>query len=136
MDPPEYNQINYPIYKLDLTDFLTNVCYKQQYFLNYKTISSFHNLPHNDDKVLIYDYGTLLDVDLHKYPQLVKYVVSAIMEHIPIDWIIKIDDQGHIYYENNSLSETSKMHPMTDYYTNIIKLKKKSIKKKKSCNIM
>jgi hypothetical protein len=140
MDPPDYNRIQSNIihlsHQLDLTDFLTNVYYKQQYFLNYKTVSSFDNIPQSDDKVTIYDYGSLLEVDLYKFPHLLIYVIGAITERTPSDWCIRVNDKGHIYYQNNSIAETLLMHPMTSYYTNMIKQKKKSFKKKKRCSIM
>ena len=139
MELPSYEQsvyLNMGYNNWDLEDFITNIRYNRDVFMNYITISSFVNFPNNEHKPLIYNYGKLLNVNLKKYPQLLKYVLIAIIEKVPEDWVEKIDTNGCIYYENKHLYETTRIHPMTNYYQELIREKKKNIKKKKSCSIM
>jgi hypothetical protein len=139
MELPSYEQyeyLNMGYNNWNLEDFITNIRYNRDVFMNYITISSFVNFPNNEHKPLIYNYGKLLNVNLKKYPQLLKYVITAIIENVPEDWVEKIDTNGCIYYENKHLHETTRVHPMTNYYHELIREKKKNINKKKSCSIM
>lgn len=138
MDLPSYNQslywgVNYN--NLNFNDLVTSARYNRDALQNYITISSFTHFPNNKHRLLLYDYGKLLNVNLMKYPKLMKYVLTAILEKTPEDWNEIIDDNGCIYYQNKILYETSRVHPMTKYYYDLIQEKKKRIKKK-SCTIM
>ena len=143
MELPSYEQSEYfgfgynNLNNLNLEDLITNIRYNRYVFMNYITISCFTNFPNNEHKSLIYNYGKLLDVNLKKYPQLLKFVLTAILEKVPEDWVEIIDTNGCIYYQNKILYETTRMHPMTNYYQELIREKKNNIKKKKKyCTIM
>ena len=141
MELPTYEQAQYNTYintvNFDLEDFYTNVRYNRNNLLNYITVSDFTAFPHNSDKVLVYDYGKLLNINLKKYPTLFKYVLNAMVEDISESWNEMIDTYGRIYYQHKYLSETIRCHPMNVYYSNLIREKKKRIQKRKnSCSIM
>ena len=145
MDPPSYTQAmaneynSQVIYKqqvqpveqtnihYNLTDLYTNLRSQKDHYINLLYIKSFKDIP-SSDKNLIKMYGKYLGVNLKKHPLLLKYVLSAIIEPLPSNWIESIDSSGTIYYFNRILSETRWRHPCEDAYKTIIKNKIKETK--------
>ena len=122
VEPVEPINIHY-----NLSNLYTNLRSKKDYYNNLLYVNSFKDIP-SSDKELIKMYGKYLGVNLRKYPYLLKYVLSSIIEPLPSNWEECVDYEGNIYYLNKTLSETKWRHPCEDHYKTTIKNKIKETK--------
>ena len=143
MNPPSYNEVMDQSYssvhyrkqvvplnsqiQYNTSNIYTIIKSKKDYYAKYISSTSFKNV-NQCDKLLIKQFGKYLGVNLRKYPNLLKYVISAIIEPLPINWQECIDPKGNIYYSNQTLRENQWYHPSDQNYIQIIKEKIKKDK--------
>tara|TARA_B100000925_G_scaffold37058_1_gene24305 strand:- start:1446 stop:1913 length:468 start_codon:yes stop_codon:yes gene_type:complete len=129
----QYNTNVQPInntyaYNYNQNNLYTRLRCKKETYTNFTSVQSYNQIP-SLQKRDIQLYGRELGVNLEKHPRLIKYVISAIIEPVPSNWEERVDTKGNIYFQNNTILETSWTHPCHNYYRDKIFTKKYNKKK-------
>tara|TARA_B100001093_G_scaffold468101_1_gene487801 strand:+ start:1337 stop:1816 length:480 start_codon:yes stop_codon:yes gene_type:complete len=151
MNPPSHNTIlnmptdsenisyNYNVQTIqnnhnmyNLNNIYTRVRSKRDFYSRFISVSLFSQIPHVYKRDLQL-FARELGISLEKHPHLIKYIIAAIIEPLPLNWSENIDSNGNIYYSNNTINETSWTHPCDNYYKDIMYSK---ITIKKNCLFM
>ena len=126
-----YRNTTIPVNQYNTNNLFNRIRIEKEKYYFLKDFTNYNLLPVSV-KADIRLYAKHLGVDLNKHPYLIKYVISCILEELPGGWQEHLDKDGNVFYQNNILRETTWLHPMEQFYKDLI-YTKINIKKSNKC---